>query len=310
MNTKAILLALSMLLISLAGCADSAPVEEDDGYDGIITGPTDDDRGVIRGVVVDDTIAPLAGASVAIEGQEGKATTSNEEGRFAFANVEPGFVQLLVDMDGYGEVRMQVSVEAGVKTPAIIQVQLYPDPSELPFVQPLTFNGYLDCSISSPAYRVAVCSLPGLDMVFDDNFMTTYSGLGPNPDYIQSEMIWESTSPAGDAMMMTLEADVLDGGEIGDDAQGLSPLIIKSDKERINASRFSDTIIQRVFNYEYPGTAPPVPVCGVPNPIHGGTMCVKGVGATLQQKFDIYTHVFYRTAPSADWQFSTHGSPE
>ncbi len=311
MNFHAMLLALCMMLVGLAGCADVAPVDEADGDHDELYNEKEvkDDKGVIRGVVVDNTIVPLAGASVGVVGNDAMQATTTEAGAFAFANVEPGFVELLVDMNGYEAAKIQVNVVAGVKQPAIIQVMLTPDPSELPFIQPLTFNGYIDCSISSPAYRVAVCSLPGVEEAFADNFMATYEGLGPNPDFIQSEMVWESTQPAGDAMMFTLEADVLDGGEVGDDAQGVSPLVIKSDKQRVNESRFSGSLIQRVFNFEYPGSAPPVPVCGVPNPIHGGTMCVKGVGATLQQPFTIYTHVFYRTAPTESWQFSVDGAP-
>ncbi len=312
MNVRTLLLALCMLLVGLAGCADSAPVtEEDDKFVGLVDEKDQkSDKGVIRGVVVDNAIVPLAGAIVSVVGQEKMTMETTEAGAFAFSNVEPGFTELLVDKNGYEAARLQVNVVAGVKQPAIVQVQLTPDPSELPFIQPLTFNGYIDCSMSSPAYRVAVCSLPGVEEAFADNFMATYEGLGPKPDFIQSEMNWEGTQPAGDAMMFTLEADVLDGGEVGDDAQGLSPLLIKADQERINNSRFGGTLVQRVFNYEIPGSAPPVPVCGVPNPIHGGTMCVKGVGLTLQQPFSIYTHVFYRTVPAEDWQFSVDGSPE
>ncbi len=312
MNVRTILLALCMLLVGLAGCAESAPApEEDDTFDGLVDEDNQrDDLGVIRGVVVDNAIVPIADALVTLLGDKEQTATTTQNGAFAFQNLEPGFTEIVVDKKGYAAARLQVNVVAGEKQPAVVQVQLTPDPSELPFIQPLVFNGYLDCSFSSPAYRIAACGVANPGGLMRDNFMTTYEGLGPAPDFIQSEMVWESTQPAGDAMMFTLEADVSDGGEIGDDAQGVSPLVIKADALQINESRYAGSLIQRVFNFEYPGTAPPVPVCGIPNPIHGGTMCAKGVGATIQQPFTIYTHVFFRTAPSDSWQFSNDGAPD
>lgn len=35
-----------------------------------------------------------------------------------------------------------------------------------------------------------------------------------------------------------------------------------------------------------------------------------GVGVTLEQSFDIYTHLFWNMVPEEGWRFSFHGDPE
>ncbi len=317
MLSRNLLITSLLLAASLAGCAEGmeAVQSNEPSYDEFEL-EASEDTGVIRGVVVDPSITPIAGAIVTIQGDETRETTTNEEGAFGFKDLNPGFHSLLVDKDGYGGVTQQVEVVAGVDQPPVVRVLLEEDPSELPVVNALTFNGYIDCSVSTPAYRVAVCSLPGASSVTDDNFMKTHSDLDAGATFIQAEMIWRSTQAAGDRMSMTMEAGcAADGCDVNgpeQTGQGESPIVLFADTERLNAEeqRYEGVLLHRVFNMEVEGTAPPVPVCDVPNPIHGGTMCVKGWGATLQQKFTIYTHVFSRSVPQEGWQFSVDGEPQ
>ena len=78
-----------LLMATLAGCADeSAPAAPDEpAFDGFDLEATDD-TGIIRGVVVDQAIVPIAEATVTL--QSGEQTESNEGGAFGFAALEPG----------------------------------------------------------------------------------------------------------------------------------------------------------------------------------------------------------------------------
>lgn len=301
-RTFLLLIALSF---ALAGCADSAPVVDEDAekFNDFELEATEE-TGVIRGVVVDETITPIEGVEVKVEGTE-KSLVTGADGVFGFKDLAPGFYNINVDGVGYKAQRTQTNVEAGVADPPIIRVLLVAEASELPSVLPNTFNGYLDCSISSPAYRVAACGIANPGGIFKDNFLAEIFDLDANATWIQAEMVWESTQQAGSRMMFTVEDSASDGGNITGDPAGESPLLAVANTDQIRASPYKGYIMHRVFNYEIPETTPPVPVCGIPNPIHGGTMCAKGVGATLFQPFDIYTHVFSNGKPQDGWRFSS-----
>ena len=311
----AVLLTLSAVV--LAGCAEEIPEEAPEGPASLeaLDLEADEGKGVIRGVVVDTSIVPVAGATVSLT--DGRTTESQDDGGFGFGNVEPGFHTLEVDALGFHSVSVQVEVEAGDELPPVIKVQLTADFSELPYVEPLTFNGFISCSGSTPAYRVAICSVPnivtdilGQPPLTDDQFIAGFD-IGMYPEFVQAEMVWKSTQPAGDFLQLTAEVSPTDGEDIGS-VNGVSPLVLKADNETIPAAGMhtSKFLQQRVFNMEHEATTPPVPVCDIPNPVHGGTMCAKGVGLTIDQKFQVFTHVFHKFVPDEDWLFIEDGSPD
>ena len=103
---------LLLTTVTLAGCSDDpAPEVEDPTFDEF-DAPVAPDRGVIRGVVVDTAIVPLAGATVTLAGLE-RSTTTNENGAFQFDDLEPGSYFLEVRLLGYETVQSGTSVEAG-----------------------------------------------------------------------------------------------------------------------------------------------------------------------------------------------------
>jgi hypothetical protein len=83
----------------LAGCSGSNPSDKSS------TEPTFDDlglqatssTGVIRGVVVDDAIRPVAGATVSLTGESTGETVSTAAGTFGFDALAPGTYFLKVD---------------------------------------------------------------------------------------------------------------------------------------------------------------------------------------------------------------------
>ena len=80
--------ALLLLAVTLAGCSDGeAPAPEpDESFQPVVT---DSDLGAISGVVVDEAILPVVGATVTVQGL-GLTTETNEGGQFVVEELEPG----------------------------------------------------------------------------------------------------------------------------------------------------------------------------------------------------------------------------
>lgn len=309
MNFPRTLLAASLLMMSLAGCAEEAPTEEGGGEFDDLDLQAGEDTGLIRGVVVDAAVVPVQGATVTLDGPGGPTATTNAAGAFGFSDVEPGIHQLLVDRTGYVATQTSVDVKAGVEQPPVVKVLLEHDANELPYVQAFHFQGYIECSVTSPAYRVAVCSLPGLSSVTDDEFLAVYE-IQQDPRWVQAEMVWESTQALGDHMLLNVEVSAARETTVKE-GNGTSPLVVTGYREDIERSGMATSGImqQRVFNFQKPETTPPVPVCGIPDPINGGSYCARGVGATVSQSFEVFTHVAYRFQPADGWQFTVDGAP-
>jgi len=72
---------------------------------------TTSDLGEISGQIVDDSGRPLAGATVRLE--NGMTATTDQQGRFTFADVLPGEHTLTVSMEGYADRTMAVTLAPG-----------------------------------------------------------------------------------------------------------------------------------------------------------------------------------------------------
>src|SRR5687767_7887744 len=100
---------LPLLSLALAGCSGDAgdpsgegvPEGAFDGVDAEATAQT----GVIRGIVIDEAITPLADAAVTIPvpGQKPLSATTTESGAFAFGGLAPGTYFVKVSKPGYQE---------------------------------------------------------------------------------------------------------------------------------------------------------------------------------------------------------------
>jgi len=81
-------------------------------------------RGELGGTVVDSSKAVVAGASVAISGPTGSASTmTNEQGEFLFSALIPGSYAVKVEKTGFKAASVQ-NVEVQINKKASIQVQL------------------------------------------------------------------------------------------------------------------------------------------------------------------------------------------
>jgi Carboxypeptidase regulatory-like domain len=281
---------LTALLVS--GCASPSGKGGDDpvpeAFDDVVVTDT---TGAIRGVVVTQAIVPIEGVLVTLAGGENRSTDA--EGAFVFSNLEPGDYFITATKQGFLPVQATATVVAGDREPPVTKVTLPLDPGALkPFYQEYQFDGYIQCSGTFVVVGAAVCSIADLtgDLT-DDNFGITYP-MEQEPSWMQSELVWESTQAAGAKMSVMYSWDCGDenGGFLCDHgAAGTSPVLLVANAtaiDEINEGDYNGTeLFVRVFN-------------------EGLDESQGRLGATVNQKFTIYSHFFYGYQPPEGWRFS------
>lgn len=298
------LAALPALLLSialLAGCADPAATVADEpaglaDLDLEATATT----GVIRGVVVDAAIRPVGNATIEVAVGAGPArrTTTSANGAFGFDGLEAGTYFLQVSKPGFLSIQQSADVVAGVSEPPIVKILLAIEPGFLPYVSARTFEGFIECTTSF----IVLCGLPNLltgTNYTNDRFTWTWY-YEPNGTVIQAEMAWESTQSLSPNLYFEMEA--LDAGcedtAFFNRTEGPSPVFAT-----INATQIEETLDEDcgVYFSLFSGHNPPLPR----QPVTGW-----GIGATVQQRFTMFSHAFYDFLPPVGWRFSVDGAPE
>lgn len=302
---------LSCLLAGtlLAGCSGGAseggepaePAFEELGLQATAT------TGVMRGVVVDEAIRPIAGAKVSLTGGTERETTTGAEGIFGFSGLQPGPYFVQVAKPGFVTAQASAEVVAGVAEPPIVKVLLTADPTTAPYVTTYLFEGFIECSFSLIAAGFAACATGDQ---LNDRFIVEYE-LDRPPQWVQSEMVWQSTQAISPDLNVVYSAPG-DGALLDNYAQdfGPSPLLLQVN-ETLAAERglgASLDLMIRVFNQPIEGTNTGDPVGGddcLDRPALGG--CTTGFGATIQQSFTIITNAFYGFAPDPEWRHAESG---
>ena len=309
-------IASVLLVCLLAGCT-TPPADEPEG-------PSFDDlgldatatTGVIRGIVVDDAIRPVANASVTLTPGNQTATTT-AAGAFGFSALEPGTYFLKVERAGYNATQTSTQVEAGVAEPPIVKIQLVLNPSKLPYVEALQFSGFLSLGLSIGITSVGTTINPTLsEAMGDQSIWTVYPD--EVPTWAQGELVWEQNQAGGGMLIW----EMVQGGTNnfrGHRETAVSPALAYWNTTVIQENTTSildDGIAYRFFGGPHPALAPgtstppedqcptiPTIVLGDRNP------CRFGFGATVQQRADAYAHHFYNFAPLEGWRFTVDGDP-
>jgi Carboxypeptidase regulatory-like domain len=302
------------LVLALAGCTEAAEPgpTTDQAFSGLDLTPTSS-TGIIRGVVVDEAIRPLAGVRVELTGPQTASTTSTADGLFGFEGLAPGDYFLAASRDGYQAVQQGATVVAGVADPPIVRLLMPADPTTAPFVTLHRFDGFIECSFSLVAAGFSACSTGPLASTFNDAFSVSYE-VEEVPDWVQSETVWESAQPVSPALtllwtMNGQDALLANWGEV----EGASPLVLMADRTRIDEVGLGSTLdcpteagpgclYIRVFNAPIEGTNQGC----IPRPALGG--CTTGAGATVEQTFTTFSNLFYRFTPQPGWLFITDGA--
>ncbi len=280
-----------LVTATLAGCSGPPPAEVADeafaDYEKSLEATAT--TGLIRGVIVDTAITPLAEATATILGTGATAET-DDEGRFTFTELEPGMYFIEATKPGYNSVQHSIEVIAGVSQPPIARMMLEQIPGLEPFVTPLHISGIMVCSA-----QVAVAFATGcLVGAYTDDHSRNYFDVDGVPDFFQSEMIWESTQAlARDACMRNYASTDLGGSLLTDDACGPSPLASPASQERLDELGVGAGMGVENVVWVSPLRAEGVPVLGV----------------AIDQRFDVYIHLFYNFAPLEGWTFLDDGEP-
>lgn len=156
LGMRTLSVSLVAILASLAGCTDASGTEEPtaDSAQDFGVAPTAT-TGVLLGVVVDETITPIMGVKVKLNLPDGTDASkeTDGEGRFAFGDLAPGDYFIAATHFKYGSAQITATVVAGEENPPINKIQLSRLFSQDPYMETITYDGYLAC-----AYAIGVSS--------------------------------------------------------------------------------------------------------------------------------------------------------
>lgn len=279
--------ALAVVGVLIAGCSDPAAVEQDPveapiAFENLEVTET---KGLIRGLVISETITPIAGAQVDLRLPDGAVTqTSDAQGAFVFNDLEPGDYFLSASKPGYFPVQASATVVAGVDEPPIVKIQLVIDVENQPYTELLQWSGFLQCGAAIPFVgSLNPCALTGSDNVHEFPF-----GSNRTPDFAQAEAVWTGTQPLGNY----LSFGFYDPDSLASNWKSVntgSPAVVNATAEEIvdAVGEDADKLIVRLF----PGTGP------------DGT----NPTVVVEQRYDVYVTYFYGFVPPPGWIFVVDG---
>lgn len=136
------LLVFSLLIaVAFAGCADSPePVQEGPEVE------VGDTTAAIRGVVVDEAIIPVPDVTITLN--DGQNTVTDENGEFAFSNIDPGTYFVQAQKFGYEDIQTSIQAEAGIDQPPLVRIQMVTIVGFNPFLENLKFDGFYECAFA------------------------------------------------------------------------------------------------------------------------------------------------------------------
>ncbi len=307
---RAILIVSVLLLVSFAGCAESAPGEGKSNNEfKDVDVDVDDEHGVIFGVVVDTAIVPLDGVKISttIDGQN-VDQISDSEGRFVFDRVPAGTYFLASSKLGYESAQVSVSVEAGVEDPNVVKVQMAPTFSGTPYMTPFQFSGRITCSYS---FTTPVGGGVTAPCITDYTSIAVGGGAAPQLREVQgdvrdwvteinpgwkshiTEMMWESSAQGtSDALGVTISFEGRLASHWYSSTGGVSPMLSRLD--------------QGVTHPTNQGDPAQIPEEGLPNLLSFVAVRLpegEYTAVSVEQDFEAFTHTFYNVPAPEGWSF-------
>lgn len=288
--TPLALLALASLV--LAGCSDPKG-EEPDGPAAFDDAPDlGSGKGYLRGLVLTPALQPVKGATVE-HVATGASLTTDEDGAFVFPDLEPGTHFIQASKPGWTSVQHSADVVAGVEEPPIVKVLLERIPGTEPRAVTMQQEGFLACSIGTPVSYES-CDATGADRP------EVWFDIEGTPDWIQTEITWESTQPSGDWLyviqgLCSCDGDIPDvgGARFNETAEALSPHIARADPDFLEDSDVgSDEAKQLLVSVSASGPEPDT---------------TNGSGIAVSQPFIVYATFFYNLDPVPEWSFVANG---
>lgn len=294
-------IALLVLMATLAGCAEGndspeEPLEE--GPDAVF----DEETGAIRGVVVDQGVVPIAGATVTMNEE---SVTTDEAGNFVFNNVPPGSYILDAKSPLHAPAQTTITVTAGEATD-VVKIQLQRLFDQDPFVDPFQFKGRLACHVQAGATAPCVTDFTQIVPPCGNGCVPQLrTALGDARDFIYGvnggwqthmvELTWKPSTSASSQNLGIIVRDFAPGGANHQyaGAGGADPVVLRidcCDKHPSQGGPHSEKI----------------PEEGYDNIIHFvGVRTESGQPAALaiEQEFEVFVHTFYYGIAPEGWSF-------
>ena len=293
--------AAAVLLVSLlAGCADGAgdaadalPVEIPPGW------------ALVRGVVVDAAIRPVADVEVSLTGGGlNKTAKTDAEGLFSF-EVPPGTYFLRVTHFAYREVSVTVTVEEGDQPSTKILVERLFEQEA--YHETLKFEGFIQCGYSISGVMSSLCvndythfvgpyTCPECEHLFDRR--STDFAIGNGWQTMISEMTWDPTAQGtSDQMRLTISHFPRSASHWYCGGADADPVLVRM-----------EVGVPCEDQQDEPTMVPPE---GLPNMhLFAATSAPDGQPASVafSQSFTVFTNVFYYGKPPEGWSF-VNGDP-
>jgi hypothetical protein len=302
--------ALLVVMTALAGCASSArsgDTTTDVASD--IHVQATESTGVIRGIVVDPAIRPLANAHVTTVAK-GRTlhTNTTSTGSFGFQGLDPGTYFVQAGKLGYKTIQTSVEVVAAESMPKALQVMLEANPSTKPYLETLSFKGFLACGVAVFLTSVgcttygAIADATGSKAIFHYDYTQL-------PDWMQGELIWDQTQAAGGQLIW--EATI--GGtntHLGHRETTTSPALMYWNTTVIqenNETLLKKGVDVRFFGGPHEACQSPVQPELPPNPSQWTKPLFFGCGVTLNQDVKIIIDTFYHFTPPEGWRHTKDG---
>lgn len=308
--------ALAFLLAG-TGCTDAPPKSPaHDADDGLVATET---TGILRGIVVDSAIRPLSGARITIQrpGADALHNVSNAAGNWGFDDLEPGTYAVTGTLDLHVPTQTIAYVRAGDHAPVLVRLLLEADVAAQPYVAAVKMQGFMECGVRGGTGGASCQTLNAAGNITSSRSSIRFP-VENGPLWIQGEMVWKPGQPLADQMgfyFVQYEQNAANNHYMGIYPlnMGKSPLLLAVDTEGVghcatcveaplNMTAWAELQVTGMAG-EMSSTTPP-PTCSPT-----GSPCLTGVGVVVNQQFDIFLHIFYRTTPPDGWRFSTDGEP-
>ena len=197
MRTPAVLVALCVACVALAGCSDGGDSSGQKALEGKVGEDFQlrEGRGAIVGLLVDDRFRPIhlsdEPRSAQVEGfvllkETGQEVTTSENGEFSFVDLEPGMYELRATVAGHEALPQTVTVTEGVFAEATLVARREVSADGSIITQ--EFTVFKACEATLVVIGGAVpCTLDLSGDTDRDNFDADYSGF--NATYLVTEFL-------------------------------------------------------------------------------------------------------------------------
>jgi hypothetical protein len=304
MGPKTLLACLLLTAFTLSGCSGGNETPESSRAEELAEGAPEivvtETTGGIRGVVVDEAVRPIAGATVEVVGTDKKMVT-DETGLFSFSGLEAGPYFIKASHPLYDVQQQSAEVAAGVANPAPVKILLTRVVLQDPYIQTLKYDGFIVCSANAVVPGVGgllseecgegvgvPCTVPppvGCQRVGgqgNNNVQFDFT-IGAGAKTIIVEKAWEPTSDAGKALYSPIATEwsclpTCSGNYLGE-MDGESPIYAAMSNDTFEEEVVPDETIISVFTWASPSYS----------------------GTVLNQKYTDFVTVFYGLPAPEGW---------